>query len=305
MIGKVDKKEIIASLIMVLFFLVIHGIALFLAGPFEEAGVKTFENPEDPLNIAFILIILLAFTGIILLIAKFWKKRVIHLIVLGAIGYTSAYVFYPVFNMIFTEIFSLILAIIAAVVIVLLIFYYPEWYILDLCGIVVGAGAIAIFGISLSIPLVILLLSVLSVYDAISVYKTKHMVDLADTVMDLKLPVLLVVPKVRNYSLLKKDMSLKANLKKDKERDAFFVGLGDVVMPGILVVSVFHNIPHALFLSLGVILGTLVGFAVLMTFVIKGRPQAGLPSLCGGAIAGYLVFSLLLFGKIVGFSGVS
>ncbi|MCJ2514084.1 MAG: hypothetical protein LN408_06580 [Candidatus Thermoplasmatota archaeon] len=37
-----------------------------------------------------------------------------------------------------------------------------------------------------------------------------------------------------------------------------------------------------------------------MTFVVKGKPQAGLPCLCGGAILGYLVSSYAWFGKIVG-----
>ena len=74
---------------------------------------------------------------------------------------------------------------------------------IDISGIIVGAGAIAIFGMSLGILLVIILLIVLAIYDAISVYKTKHMIDLADTVMDLKLPILLVIPKIKKYSLIK------------------------------------------------------------------------------------------------------
>ena len=148
----------------------------------------------------------------------------------------------------------------------------------------------------------ILLLVILAIYDAISVYKTKHMIDLADTVMDLKLPVLLVIPKVRNYSLLKETKRLKEKLKDNEERDAFFMGLGDVVMPGILVTAAYHSPEGSIPLALSVMIGTLFGFVILMTFVIKGKPQAGLPCLCGGAILGYLVSSYLLFGKLVGFS---
>ena len=51
---------------------------------------------------------------------------------------------------------------------------------------------------------------------------------------------------------------------------------------------------------MSIIIGTLVGFALLMTLVIKGKPQAGLPLLCGGALAGYLVSSLVLFGELRG-----
>ena len=146
--------------------------------------------------------------------------------------------------------------------------------------------------------LVIILLAALAIYDAISVYKTKHMIDLADTVMDLKLPVLLVVPKIRHYSLIKETKRLKEKLEEKEERDAFFMGLGDVVLPGILVATVYNKI--GLSVALSVIAGILIGFSVLMVFVMKGKPQAGLPALCGGAIGGYLISCLILFGELKG-----
>ncbi|UCH72107.1 MAG: hypothetical protein JSW62_00740 [Thermoplasmatales archaeon] len=296
-----EEKEIYAIIIMAFLFFLIHGLALIIAGTFEEANMQVFENPDDPTNILYIIFIMFSFTIIILLIAKFWKKQLIQAIILGAIGYTSAYVFYPLFNLFFTELIPLIFSIICAIVLILVLYKYPEWYIIDICGIIVGTGAIAIFGISLGILLIIALLIVLAIYDAISVYKTKHMIDLADTVMDLKLPVLLVVPKVRHYSLIKETKSLKEKLKDDEKRDAFFMGLGDIVMPGMLVVATFNSPELGLPVALSVMIGTLVGFAILMIFVIKGKPQAGLPLLCGGAIVGYFVSSYLLFGKLAGF----
>jgi len=132
------------------------------------------------------------------------------------------------------------------------------------------------------------------------VYKTKHMIDLADAVMDLKLPVLLIVPKIRKYSLINETKSLKEKLNEDEERDAFFMGLGDIVMPGILVVAAYHTIPDGLPIAVSVLAGTLIGFFLLMTFVIKGKPQAGLPLLCSGAILGYVIASYVFYGTLVG-----
>lgn len=299
----IDKKELSAVIIMGLFFIIIHGLAMLLTGTFKDAGMEAFEDPDNPMNIAYIFVIILVFTVVILLIAKFWKKQMIKIIILGAIGYTTFYVLYPLFDLIIpieVYVLSLVFSIVCAVVLVWILIKYPEWYVIDICGVIVGAGAIAIFGISLGIWLILILLIVLAVYDAISVYKTKHMIDLADTVMDLKLPVLLVVPKIRHYSLIKETKSLKEKLKDDEERDAFFMGLGDIVMPGILVVAVYNFPEDGHIMALSVMIGTLIGFAVLMTFVIKGKPQAGLPCLCGGAIAGYLISSYLFFGKLVG-----
>ena len=300
-----DKKknlshELLPIVMMGGLFVVIHFIAMLLVWPFDSAGMQAFEQTDDPLNLIFIFAIILGVTAVILLIAKFWKKQIIQFIILGAIGYTSFWVFIPLFAIIFSLQMALIFSVILALILVIALFKYPEWYVIDICGIIVGAGAIAIFGISLGIFLVILLLIGLAIYDAISVYKTKHMIDLADTVMDLKLPVLLVVPKIRNYSLIKETKSLKQKLEDNEERDAFFMGLGDVVMPGILVVASFRFIENGLPIALSVMVGTLIGFVVLMTFVIKGKPQAGLPCLGGGAIAGYVISSLIIHKELVG-----
>ncbi|RLI58956.1 MAG: hypothetical protein DRO67_10230 [Candidatus Asgardarchaeum californiense] len=302
---KADKNEILAIIIMGGLFVLIQGLSLLLISPFVNAGLQpTFEDENNLFNIIYIVVIMLVFTALILLIAKFWKKNIIQIVILGAIGYTAVYAFFlPLFSIFLPNIdpmISISLAVIAGFILVFVLLKYPEWYIIDISGCIVGIAAIVVFGISLGVFLVIILLIALAIYDAISVYKTKHMIDLADTIMDLKLPVLLVVPKIRHYSLLKETKSLKEKLKDDEERDAFFMGLGDIVMPGILVASVYFNVPNGLLISLSVIAGTLAGFAVLMTFVIKGKPQAGLPCLCGGAIAGYLISSYLLFGELVG-----
>jgi presenilin-like A22 family membrane protease len=293
-----EKKMLLPIFIMGCFFVIIDGFALLIKDLFQP----TFEDTSNPVNILYIFVIIIVMTVLILIIAKYWKKQVIQVIILFAIGYTAFFIFLPLFALLFSDVITIVFSVVLAVVLVVALYKFPEWYVIDLCGVIVGAGAIAIFGISLSILLVIVLLVTLAVYDAISVYKTKHMIDLADTVMDLKLPVLLVVPKIRRYSLIKETKSLKEKLKENEERDAFFMGLGDIVMPGILVVAVYQNISGGLPVALSVLAGTLVGFLVLMTFVIKGKPQAGLPLLCSGAILGYVISSYVFFGTLIGLS---
>lgn len=300
-----EKKEksmaVFPMFLMGGLFVVIHSLSMLITKPFEDTGLNAFDNPNDPMNLLVFFAIMLVVTVTILLIAKFWKKQFIQVIILGSIAYTSFIVFYIILSFVVTANLALLLSVIAAAILIVALVKYPEWYILDLTGIIVGVGAIGIFGISLSIFLVIVLLIGLSIYDAISVYKTKHMIDLADAVMDLRLPVMLVVPKVRTYSLLKETKGLKEKLEDKEEREAFFLGLGDIVMPGILVVAALQNIPdNGLLIALSVMIGTLIGFAVLMSVVIKGKPQAGLPYLCSGAILGYVVSSYLLFGELAG-----
>ena len=149
----------------------------------------------------------------------------------------------------------------------------------------------SIFGVSLDILPVVLLLILLAVYDAISVYKTKHMITLAEGVIDLKTPILFVVPKRRDYSFIRDGIG---KLDDGGERAAFIIGMGDLIMPSILVVSAnvflkgwrfggIINLP-----ALGAIIGSLAGLSVLLYFVSSGKPQAGLPPLNGGTILGFL-----------------
>ena len=292
---KKEKRELLPIVFMGCFFIFIDGFALLIKDFFQPS----FKDKSNPVNILYIFIIIIIMTVVILIIAKYWKKRLIQVIILGAVGYTSFFIFWTLLGSILPDIVAIIFSIFLAFILVLALYKYPEWYVIDICGVIIGAGAIAIFGISLTIFLVIILLVVLAVYDTISVYKTKHMIDLADAIMDLKLPVLLVVPKIRNYSLIKETKRLKEKLKEGEEREAFFMGLGDVVMPGILAVA-SYNISNGLPVALCVIGGTLVGFIILMTFVIKGKPQAGLPLLCGGAILGYILSCYVFFGGLVG-----
>ena len=299
---KKEKSGIVFPMVLMGgLFVVIHLLSILITQPFEATGLDVFENPNDPANLLVFFGTMLVVTITILLIAKYWKKQFIQVIILGSIAYTSLFVFYPLLSYVLDSTLTIIISIIAAAILIFALVKYPEWYVLDITGIIVGVGAIGIFGISLSIFLVIVLLTGLAIYDAISVYKTKHMIDLADAVMDLKLPVMLVVPKIRTYSLLKETKGIKEKIEEKEEREAFFLGLGDIVMPGILVVSAFQNITNnSLIVALSVMIGTLVGFAILMTVVVKGKPQAGLPYLCSGAILGYLISSYILFGELAG-----
>jgi presenilin-like A22 family membrane protease len=282
-------------------FVLIQGLALLVVGPFEEAGLGAFANPSDPGNLVFFFLTFLISTAVILVIAKF-RKKLVEVIILGSMGYFAFFVLLSLLALVIPDIWvALGISGSAAVLMIVLLVKYPEWYVIDACGALFGLGSIAVLGISLSIPLVIILLAGLATYDAIAVYKTKHMIDLADVVLELRLPVMLVIPKSRGYSLTRDTKSLKEKLRDKVEREAFGIGLGDVVMPGILVASTFANIPNnGILVALSVMIGTLCGFAALMTLVIKGRPQAGLPFLCSGAILGYLLSSYLLFGRLVG-----
>jgi presenilin-like A22 family membrane protease len=300
----VTWAEYRAAAVLAAAFVLTILLAILFAEPFVDAELQAFEDPDDVGNSLYYLVAILVFTGIILAIAKWGKKSLIRWIILGAVGLTIWYVVHPVLiqTLGWSPTTGYLVALVAGVGSVMALYWHPEWYVIDVVGLLVAAGTAAIFGISLSIVPVVILLAALAIYDAIAVYKTKHMLSLADTVIDLRLPVLLVIPKVAGYRFRAEASKFKEAKPENKgEREAMFMGLGDLVMPSILVVSAlqfsqpgWQGMP-----ALGAAVGTLVGYAVLMGYVLKGRPQAGLPLLNGGSIVGFLTGLYAATGTVV------
>jgi presenilin-like A22 family membrane protease len=281
---------------MAFTLLLVQLIAVSLGQLPEINEAKVFSNPEATSNVIYWIALILVFTAFVLYVIKKNKKWMIQAFILLTVASTLYFVFYAIFSGFLSLEISFLMTIIFSIGLTITLYKFPEWYVVDIVGVIIGAGAASIFGISLAIIPALLLLILLLVYDYIAVYRTKHMITLAEGVMDLRLPILLVIPKHWNYSFL--------NEKFDKEeREAFFMGLGDAVMPTILVVSAnaFAKATHYSLPFIGAvnvpaicaILGTFAGFAVLMGFVVKGKPQAGLPFLNGGVILGYVAGSLI------------
>ena len=283
-------KEYLPILSMGGLIIIVQVLALFLSRPMEVSGMQAFEDPTQVSNSIYYIGMILAFTLLVLIAIKKNMKWIISLLIYFAIISTLYYVFLALFNLILPEFEALIASILISAGVTVVLYRYPEWYVVDLVGVCIAGGVSALLGISLTVIPVIVLLVLLAIYDAISVYKTKHMITMAEGMMDLKLPILFVIPKHSHYSFLHE--SFKAG----EKREAFFMGLGDAVMPTLLVVSanVFMKSNGGIsYPVLGAMLGTLAGYAVLFALVMKGKPQAGLPFLNSGVILGFLIGVLL------------
>ena len=297
-------------------------IAILLAPLFLTGGFQAFPNPSDVTNTAVYIVLILAFTGVILLLVRFRRQNVAKYVILASIFVTLAFILLlPLYvglyyatgqpvddnQLAFLANLSTLLSFLIAGGLIYLLVKFPEWYVVDAIGIVTAAGVTAILGISFGILPAILLLVALAIYDAWAVYRTKHMVTLADELTSQRLPILLVIPKKAGYSF-REQKSLKEQVASGEEREAMFVGLGDLIIPGILSVSAFTflgplsgssaGLPGSLLVAIGSVIGSLGGFLVLMRFVLKGNPQAGLPLLNGGALLGFLITSLLVYGHV-------
>ncbi len=298
------------ALIMAFSYLITQLTALAII-PLYPEDYRAFKDPNNPVNPLYYVVIIIVFTAIFLWIAKKGKDSIIKWFMVFSVWATIVFALYPLiyraipivfgYPGLFVDIpFSIALAsgtIIAGALIV-----NPEWYVVDTAGIIMGAGSIAIFGLSFGVLPSLILLSIMAVYDFISVYRTKHMIDLADTVLETKLPIILVAPKKKSYSFVKDTIKIEKESRGSEgrgERDALFMGLGDIIIPGILSASIYLNSspPYNLPIALSAIAGSFIGYLVLLRFVMKGRAQAGLPFLNSGAIAGYLIASYIITGN--------
>ena len=338
--------------VLVLFLLVQLG-TLALVEPFEASGLQPDVDHEDPTNSLLYVVAILVATGFMLLAIRYDVAQLIRVFIVFSGAYVAVFVFRVVIPPLLVVAEFHALAWLAGALLGVALWVYPEWYVIDAAGVVMGIAAAALFGITFGVLPAVVLLVVLAVYDAISVYRTEHMLTLAGGVMEMRVPIVLVVPLTLTYSFLEADLPDPTAGDEDGEatgeateaaggagsghettgselsgdgadegpptaadRDALFIGLGDAVIPTVLVASAAFFAPGGP-PSLGVpylsmtlptltaMLGTFLGLGGLLWMVLQGRAHAGLPLLNGGTILGYLGGSVLAGVSLVEALGLS
>ncbi len=149
--------------------------------------------------------------------------------------------------------------------------------ILGLAGVAVSLGSAA------GPETLLVFLALLSFYDIIAVYRTKHMVSMARALFERGVCfALFLPPNLRG---------LGARISEARsERGFFLLGTGDLVLPAALVsAAAFAGSPLA---ALAAGAGSLVGLtALLLLFSLQSekRPMPALPPIATATIIGYLI----------------
>lgn len=288
-------------LVMTGMFLAVPVLALLMV-PGVPSGYRAFSDQNDPTNPILYIVLVLAMTGVLLLLIKRSKIGLLKALLFTAMG-LGLFSIGSLFVMLAgaQEIPSLAFGALMAALLIALLIRFPRWYVVNGTGLVLGVGAALVLGLSLGILPSLILLTMLAVYDALSVYVTKHMLTLAEGVGDLGLPIVLIVPGKDGERGKKLDLHDRG---KDADRELMLMGLGDVIIPSVLVVSAAANLSPmsvtgwpfpAMTVAVLTLAAVLLGFLSLMFLISKGRPQAGLPFLNGFAIMGYAAAYLLVY----------
>ncbi len=251
-----------------IIFIAVALLAIATTPSYASAGMVVFKNPGNITNSFLYFGLILGFALFILLMVKY--KKLLAFIIYLITFISIYYVLVPFLGLI---------SVIPSILLIVLLAKKPNWIIIDVSAFLLAAGISAIFGISLKPIPVIILLVMLAIYDAISVYKTGHMIDLAESIESIKAPMLFVIPKDDGYA---------------------YMGVGDVVMPAILAVSAqyFTKGPEVFSIklpALSTIIGAFIGLIIVLTLVErKGGAHPGLPFINLGAILGYFIGIALL-----------
>src|SRR2546423_9698695 len=214
-----------------------QAVAIALSPLFQGSGYQAFPNPSDVTNTVVYVILILVFTAVILGLVRYRRQNLAKYVIMASIFITLAFVlllplYYGLYyatggtaDGVLLGNVATVLAFAVAAGLVYLLVKFPEWYVVDAIGITTAAGVTAILGISFGTLPAILLLIALAFYDAWAVYRTKHMITLADELTSQRLPILLVIPKKAGYSF-RQQKSLKEQVASGEEREAMVVGLG-------------------------------------------------------------------------------
>lgn len=284
------KERIKFLLCTLLLFGLVQGLGLGIAFKFKELNIAWPEITWWWVLVFFFSATFVVYIAVRKLRASYlqtsWLEIIFKFISVMMILYASRLAFGFFFPESTILIFSAIL--------VSAFLFIPRVWISDLVMILNLAVFGAFFGFCFSTWGIVIILAVIAVYDLIAVYKTGHMVVLAEAMVNSQIIFGLIVPKIRpsdfKASLEEVKTDLLCNLSEKTKATRFSIlGGGDLFFPLLLIVSVFNHcgVFSALVVAGFALLGCLTTNLIFLQ--LKERPMPALPPIAFLTIIGFLV----------------
>jgi presenilin-like A22 family membrane protease len=248
------------------------------------ASTLIFQKPElieiQQISLLAFFAIFALSVAIIFLAMRFLKHK---------FGFKMLFVFLIVVGSksVFSSMFSETISTILSLVVVGLWVAIPYVYMHNIAIILSVSGIAAELGFAMSFANVIILISVLSVYDVIAVYQTKHMIRMFKGMVNKGLLLAIIVPFKRKLWLTKTETV--------KPKKGFLLlGTGDLAFPLILAVSaVKYSIISSYFIAIGATFGAGIVFYLLVNQQ-QHKAIPALPPIAVCSILGFLVSLLII-----------
>jgi presenilin-like A22 family membrane protease len=131
-----DSRKIAPFIGMGILMVAVQLIALLLAPLMLGAGYAAFEDPGSTANPLYFIIILLVFTGVLLWLIQRGKEMVIKAIIGFSILFIFGYIYSALFLFVMgNTLLAWSLTIVATAISGALLYGYPEWYVIDILGV--------------------------------------------------------------------------------------------------------------------------------------------------------------------------
>ena len=260
-----------------LLFLAVQGIGLWVGWSLLNRGYASYGGAGESI-ITFLLAFLFA-TVVIILLLKFLKNPIFFKGLMAFLIFVGA-------QTVFAVPFPEIVAALIAVELLILHFRFANVFTQNISIMLAVAGVGASLGMILPVSAIIVILLVLSLYDYIAVYRTKHMVTMFHGLLDKGVPMSLVVPDKASGVVSDVQDVVPGTGK------YLILGTGDIAFPVIFAVSALN---YSIIHSLGVVVGSFFGLLVvhwILTKRAKGAVPA-LPPISILAILGFMLVQLM------------
>ncbi|MBT6995119.1 hypothetical protein HN865_00630 [Candidatus Woesearchaeota archaeon] len=262
------KHNMKITIVLVLMFIATQLIGLTIVDTYGDKELPLgIERPEVQENISYLPLIfaILIATGLALILVKFgamklWKAwffvASLYLLTLSLGGFFEANI-----------------AFIIATGFILLRTFRLSIISHNIVELFVYAGIPVIFASVLNILSASILLIFISIYDAIAVWKTKHMIALAKFTTQSKVFAGLMIPY-------------------DKGRKAAILGGGDIGFPLLFssVILLNNSFQHAIITTIV----TAIALLLLLTFSKKNKFYPAMPFISAGCFIGYFLSLLII-----------
>ena len=279
------KHNLKITIILVLLFLAAQLIGLIVINHYISNDLPlNIEKPEMEESTSFVSIIIgiliatiLAFILIRFKAMKLWK-----------IWFFISVVFCLIIS--FGAFFIDILALALAVIFAFFKIFKPNVYVHNFTELFIYGGLAAIFIPILNLISVSILIIAIAIYDAIAVWKTKHMIKLAKFQAKSKMFAGLLI-KYKSKNIDKQVMN-KNNIKIKEEPQNAILGGGDIGIPLLfsgVILKTFGMLPALI----SIIVSTIV-IASLFLFAEKKKLYTAIPFLAVGCLISYILIILFI-----------
>lgn len=255
-----------------------QGLALVVTRELKDMPAPFLPIAGQGANLISFFVFFLAATVFIFLLLEYRRGRFLYRSLFAIVLFVGLS---KVFELVFPQGLSMVIAI----VFITGLFLLPIVWVHDVVVAIAAAGIGPMFGLQFGWQTAACILVILSIYDVIAVFVTKHMITLAREMIRHQASFAFIIPE--------KWQEFKNNLSTVQPGTGFLIiGGGDVVVPMFLTSSAYLIQPS---LAWWIVLGTLIGvFFNHSLLVAYRRPLPAMPFLTFGAFIGLTLGFLFL-----------